>query len=197
MQKNIFLAIGVLCCTMFSCQNTDKKETAEKEKDATAVVIDSSAFKVKKEEVKIKTMEKPAPSSAEEVEKLLDSKDVSTLNEYQKIAQQFIVACGKKDYEKVANYLAYNASDAQRRNKDHYNIANQQEFSIVKTTADVVFGFLSESKDFQVMSYKTQDTKNGKIHAVEILFYEKGIGMNRRFFEMIDTPKGVLIYNMY
>lgn len=191
---------AILMVLSQSCKDKKAKDdkNTEEQVDETVVEVDSSAFTLKKGETHDFGVIKDAePSSPEDVSKLVDSGDLGALNDYQKFAQEFINACGKKNYEKAAKYLSYMGSDNSRLFKDHFNYANAQEKNIVKTTVDVVFGFLAESNDYKfISSQEVNDPKIGKKRVLEITFFKKGIGVNRRFFEIIDTPKGKLIYNM-
>lgn len=135
-------------------------------------------------------------SSKEDVEKLVGSEDVSRLNEYQKFAQEFIAACGKKDYPKVAKYLAYKGDDYSRVNITSFNYSKANEKNTVKVTADVIYNFLAESKNYEFISYNERMDGIGKVHVLEITFFKKGKGMNRRFIELIDTKNGLLIHQM-
>ena len=168
----IFLISGLI-----QACDSEKKETAEEKKETPAVVIDSSAFKAKKTDIKnFKVVEEVELSSAAEVEKLVKAGSLSDLNDYQKFAQEFISASATKNYTKAASYLAYTGSDKSRVGTDHFIFANANEKGVVKTTVDVVYNFLAESNDFKFISSKEGKNKKGQdVQILEITFFKKGI----------------------
>lgn len=199
MKKYSYLIVcAVLVALTHSCDSkSEKDKNTEKDKDA-SVQIDSSAFKAKKTDIKnFKVVEDAVLSTPDEVEKLVNSEDVAFLNEFQKFAQEFIGACATKNYSKASNYLAYTGTVKSRVGVDHFNYENAAEKNVVKTTVDVVFNFLAESKNYKFISSKAGKNKKGQnVEILEITFFKKGMGVNRRFFEILETPKGMLISNM-
>lgn len=198
MRRNIYLSVLIaFSFWMSSCDSKDSK-TEKNDTEAVHIVIDSSAFKVPKTELKdFKVRQETLLSSPEEVAALVNLKNRANLDAYQKFAQEFISACANKDYSKAAQYLSYTGAEKNRIGADHLVYENASEKGIVKTTVDVVYNFLAESKDYKFISSKTGKTKSGKkLQLLEITFFKKEIGVNRRFFEIVDTPKGMLIANM-
>lgn len=193
--KQYLLSFGFLLLIFQSC---DSKSEDSNNTETPAVVIDSSAFTVKKTEVKtFKAVEDAEPSSAADVEKMASSEDLNALNTHQKFAQEFISASATKNYAKAAQYLAYVGADKARLGKDHFNFENINEQVVVKTTVDVIYNFLAESSDYEFISSKEGKNKKGEaVQVLEITFFKKGMGVNRRFFELKDTPNGMLISNM-
>lgn len=196
--KNIFVVLFLLI-TLISCESNEevKKETSREDLSKVKVVIDSNAINiVKKDFSELAKSKNQEPATTQEINTMVSNKNESKLNEYQEFVQGFFNESAKQNYLEASKYLAYNGNDLNRKNKDFYNAANSNELSIVKSTVDVIFGFLKESKDYEFISFEEKSEEVGTVYIVELTFFKKGIGFNRRFFELIDSPKGKLIYNM-
>jgi len=202
MKRNNFKYVAYFAMIMFlstSCKDKNAKNDNLDPNLQDSTLVDSSDLGLNTDGVQdFNSIKEIEPSSPEEVKKMVDSGNLATLDDYQKFAQEFINACGTKNYEKASKYMSYLGSDKSRLHKDHFNYSNAKEKGIVKTTADVVFTFLAESNNYKFISaQEVNDPKaGGKKQVLEITFFKKGMGVNRRFFEIIDTPKGMLIYNM-
>ncbi len=194
---NRFIIVFTLLICFTSCNNEAKKEKKDESTKNTTIVIDSTAFKAEKKDYKIESVVKDVVlSSKAEVITLVKSIDEQNLDKQQKFAQEFFIACAQQDYSKAASFLAYKGTDASRNNKASYDASIANEKSVVKTTVDVIFGFLAESSNYKFVSSKEKVVSVGKVQNLEITFFKKGLGINRLFFEVIDTENGMLIYNM-
>jgi uncharacterized protein GlcG (DUF336 family) len=207
--KSIYYSIVSIFLTSLvlnSCQNASNseknkdetvKEINNKDQSKVVLAIDSNAINVvKRNNTDYKVTKEETPATAEEISQMVSSEKSATLNEYQKVVQQFFKACGEKDYNVAASLLAYNGKDVKRKNKDHYDMRVPNEIQIVKSTVAVVYGFLQESKNYEFITFDEKSSVNGTFGMMEVSFFKKGLGINRRQFAVTDTPKGMLIVDM-
>ncbi len=196
---SISLVFTLICYLSISCNQKQDSLTNENTKVHKEVVIDidSNSLKINKKDVKNFIVSKDdTPASKEEINEMVSREKVGSLNKNQQVVQFFFKACSAKDYVAASKLMVYNGKDINRKGKDSYDANNPSELSIVKATVDVIYGFLEESKDYEFISFEEKTTKKGKVFINEVSFFKKGIGINRRFFEVIDTPKGKLISEM-
>lgn len=206
--KSIYYSIVVIFLSSLvlnSCQNTadseknknkDTKEINKKDGSKVVIAIDSNAINVvKRNNTDFKVTKEEKPATKDEIISMV-SKDISGLNDYQKIVQLFFKACADKNYNAAAHFLAYNGNDTKRKNKDSYDMARPNEIQIVKSTVDVVYGFLQESKSYEFITFDERSNVNGTFGMMEVSFFKKGLGINRRQFAVTNTPKGMLIVDM-
>lgn len=208
MKSNKYAIIAFLFTSifLFSCKNTPKTPTDSEEvakeinkKDASNVVlaIDSNAINVvKRNNTDFKVTKEEVPATTAEINAMISSEDIAKLNDYQKVVQSFLKATAEKDFNAAASSLAYNGNDAKRKHLDSYNMATANEVQIVKSTVDVVYSFLQESKSYEFITYEEKSTPKGTVATIEVSFFKKGLGINRRHFIVADTPKGKLIVEM-
>jgi len=168
------------------------KEPVKNTEQEVVVDISSKDYKIIKDITPIEVKRDTKPATNAEIHKMVSSIDVSKLNEKQKVLQNFMKSTANKDYITASRLLAYNGTDLKRKNKEPYNHKNTQELNIVKSTVDVVHGFLKESNNYQFISYK----ENGDKAIIELTFFKKSLGMNRHYFDVADTPNGLLIVGM-
>ncbi len=189
----------IISFSLFSCQSNKKdNETINNsehiEENKTAVIdIKTDAKKIVKKGVPEIQLEKDESlATEEEINKMISDEKVKNLNDNQKIVQSFLKACANKDYTSVAKFMAYKGNDKSRINKDSFNAENSSELNVVKATGDIIYGFIKESKEYQFLTY----IEKGNLATVEVSFFKKGLGINRRFFDVIDSPKGKIIIGM-
>ena len=197
-----FTIIIIAILSLNSCDNskdsreitnnvTNKKDTLDVKID-----IDSNALKIDKKDFKdFKVTKEQKPATKQEIINMI-SEESKGLNKHQKYVQEFFAACSNKDYKKAAKFIAYKGTDKSRINKDSFNPENVKELKVAKMTVDVIYGFLEESKDYKFMSMNENSTPAGNIYEIEVSFFKKGMGINRRHFSVLDSPNGLIIYDM-
>ena len=174
------------------------EDTKTKDSDKNVVIdINTKDVKIDKTGIKdFKVGKDEKPATKEEINTMVSNEKSEKLDKYQIFVQEFISACAQKDYKKAAKYIAYNGKDKSRVNKESFNPNNANEMNIVKATVDVVYGFLAESKDYKFISSKDLNTPAGKVKEIEVSFFKKGLGINRRFFDIANTSNGLIISDM-
>ena len=135
-------------------------------------------------------------SVEENAEQLVDLKDQSKLNPAQIQVQKLLQSCVKNNYEAAAKTIMYRGKDEKRVGVDSFNYLNANEANTVKITCEVLKGWLGESKNYEFISYQEVETDYGPQHVVEIMFKKEKLGVNRHFFYLVDSPKGMLLVNM-
>ena len=204
--KYAIIALLLISIVLFSCENTsDSSEGSTKvtevinKKDASKVVmaIDSNAINVvKRNPADFKVIKDEKPATQAEINQMVSKENQKDLNEYQKVVQSFLKACAEKDFNAAASLLAYNGTDVKRKHQDAYDLSIANEVQIVKSTVDVVYGFMLESKDYEFITYNEKSTPKGTYATMEVSFFKKGMGINRRQFDVADTKGGKLIVDM-
>lgn len=201
-----FTAFLLTSSFLFSCKNESKPTEVKQAKtedinkpskqiDPSKVVmaIDSNSIRLNKNKIpNFKVTKEVEPSSSLEIMKMVSDLKTSDLNENQKFIQSFLSACANKNAQIASSSLAYNGNDTKRKNIDHYRMTNPNEIKIVQSTMDVIYNLLAESSTYKYVSYN----KNQGISTIEVSFFKKGLGINRRYFDVLDTPKGKLIIGM-
>jgi len=199
----IISLIIFLILSLISCKNdTDKKEITnnlaeQKEEPKVVIDINTDSFELDKKDIatyKVTKEEKPA--TKEEISKMIADKNSKKKNKHQTFVQDFFEACSNKDYAKAAKFMAYKGMDKTRLNKDSFNPSNPLELNTVKATVDVIYGFLQESRNYEFIAFNEKVSKKGKIYEIEVSFFKKGIGINRRFFDIMESEKGLIIFEM-
>jgi hypothetical protein len=127
---------------------------------------------------------------------LLDKKNTKDLNQNQLMVQNLLKYCSESNFEAASKLLSYIGEDQQRLYRDHFNYANASEKSIVKITCDVITKWLKESADYEFISYETTPSEIGEIHSVEVLFKKQNIGINRKFFRLVESKKGPIVVSI-
>lgn len=135
-------------------------------------------------------------SSSVNINELVNSKDQSQLNEVQLVIQNLLKYCAEDKIESASKIIAYMGDDNTRMYKDHFNYNNASERSIVNITCDVIKKWLKESSTYEFISYETTPSEIGTIHSVEVMFQKQGVGINRRFFRLVNSKKGMILVAM-
>jgi hypothetical protein len=127
---------------------------------------------------------------------LLDKKNLKDLNKNQLMVQNLLKHCSESNFEAASKMLSYIGEDQQRLYRDHFNYSNASEKSIVKITCDVITKWLKESADYEFISYETSPSEIGEIYSVEVLFKKQNIGINRKFFRLVESKKGPIVVSI-
>jgi hypothetical protein len=130
------------------------------------------------------------------VDELLSKRNVSELNAYELVIQNLLKNCAEGNYEAASKVLSYIGEDEKRLYRDHFNYANASEKSIVKITCDVITKWLKESADYEFISFETSPSEIGTINSVEIMFKKQNIGINRKFFRLVESKKGPIVVSI-
>jgi len=164
---------------LIACNSSDSQE-----KESDEVKVEESNEEVNKN------------TTVTNAEQLVEQKDRSKLNAAQLQVQTLLKSCVNNDYEAAAKTIMYRGKDQNRVGVDSFDNSNKSEANTVKITCEVIKGWLGESKDYEFISYQEVETDLGPQHVVEIMFKKEKIGVNRHFFYLIDTPKGMLLVDM-
>lgn len=131
-----------------------------------------------------------------DINELVKSKDESQLNESQLVIQNLLKYCAEDKMESASKIIAYIGEDENRLYKDHFNYGNASEKSIVKITCDVINKWLKESATYEFISYDFQPSEIGNVHSVEVMFQKQGVGVNRKFFRLVNSKKGLILVSI-
>lgn len=175
------LFFAILLSTLYSCKENSNNTT----NDATITSTDTIPTEI--EPVKDTVTTKKEPKD------LVAAKDETKLNNAQLAVQDLLEACVDKNYTKAAEVIMYRGQDASRKFVDSFNPNTPSELKTVEVTCSVIEAWLDESKSYEFISYK--ETEEG-VHEVEVLFVNEKLGLNRKFFQMISTEKGMLLANI-
>ena len=127
---------------------------------------------------------------------LVTAKDQSKLNPAQLNVQKLLMSCVTKDYNIAASLIMYRGTDQSRIGKDTFKYSNPNEANTVNVTCEVINNWLGSSKSYEFISYKQEQTEYGMQYVVEVLFSKQKIGIERHFFYLMDSPKGLILVNM-
>lgn len=134
--------------------------------------------------------------NATDINALVKSKDESQLNESQLVIQNLLKYCAEDKIESASKILSYIGEDQSRLYKDHFNYSNASEKSIVKITCDVINKWLKESATYEFISYDMKPSEIGTVHSVEVMFQKQGVGINRKFFRLVNSKKGMILVSI-
>jgi hypothetical protein len=135
-------------------------------------------------------------NSSVDINALVKNKETADLNEAQGVIQNLLKYCVEDKMQEASKIIAYMGDDASRMFKDHFNYSNASEKSIVNITCDVIKKWLKESSTYEFISYEATDSEIGTIHSVEVMFQKQGVGINRRFFRLVNSKKGMILVAM-
>jgi hypothetical protein len=170
----------------FSCNevNESKESNASKENQNP---IDSSDLKVPSSN---------SLSSKDNAKAMISDIDESKLNLAQNNVQKLLASCVVKDFQTAASLIMYRGTEQSRVGKDSFNYANPKEANTVNVTCEVINNWLDASQSYEFISYNEELTEYGKQYIVEILFSKQKLGIERHFFYLMDSPKGLILVNM-
>lgn len=174
-----YLFILITLFTLGSCNNNDKESNNIEVENKDSLNLDGENL-----------------NENNKVEQLVGLKDQSKLNTAQLQVQKLLESCVMNNYEVAAKTIMYRGKDQSRMGNDFFNNANPQEANTVKVTCDVIKQWLGESENYEFISYQEVETDMGPQHVVEVMFKKAKLGVNRHFFYLMDTPKGMLLVNM-
>lgn len=183
MQKHAFISYFLMILLLFSCKNDTSTEGTKNSDN----LEDSS--QVKQVDSSLETINSNAES-------LVAGKDESKLNLAQLNVQKLLESCVRKDYAAAASLIMYRGADQTRLGVDAFNYSNPNEANTVRVTCDVINNWLGESESYEFISYSEEQTEYGMQYVVEVLFAKQKIGIDRHFFYLMNSPKGLILVNM-
>jgi len=151
---------------------------------------------VSKDSLILLNTDQTPPSSDTNAADLVSSMDQSKLNLAQLNVQKLLMSCVTKDYSTAASLIMYRGTDQSRLGNDSFKYSNPKEANTVNVTCDVINNWLGSSKSYDFISYKEEPSEYGPQYIVEVLFSKQKIGIERHFFYLMDSPKGLILVNM-
>jgi hypothetical protein len=127
---------------------------------------------------------------------LVSSKDQSKLNLAQLNVQKLLTSCVTNEFSIAASLIMYRGTDQSRLGNDSFKYSNPNEANTVNVTCEVINNWLGSSKSYDFISYKEEPSEYGPQYIVEVLFSKQKIGIERHFFYLMDSPKGLILVNM-
>lgn len=135
-------------------------------------------------------------STAFNAESLVQTKNTSKLNPAQLSVQKLLETCVQGKYSEAAKFIMYRGKDESRMGQDSFNYSNPNEASTVQITCEVIVAWLGTSKSYEFISYQEEETDFGTQYIVELMFQKEKLGVERHFFYLMNTQKGMMLVNM-
>ena len=129
-------------------------------------------------------------------ESLVQNMDASKLNPSQLAVQKLLTSCVSGQYAEAAKVIMYRGGDQNRLGLDSFNYQNENEANTVKVTCEVITSWLGASQSYEFISFQEEETEFGTQNVVEIMFKKEKLGVERHFFYLMETPKGMMLVNM-
>ncbi len=129
-------------------------------------------------------------------ESLVQNMDASKLNPSQLAVQKLLTSCVSGQYAEAAKVIMYRGGDQSRLGLDSFNYQNENEANTVKVTCEVITSWLGASQSYEFISFQEEETEFGTQNVVEIMFKKEKLGVERHFFYLMETPKGMMLVNM-
>jgi hypothetical protein len=168
--------------------NDSNSSTSDDNKD----VIDTSKIDIIDAEVQLPVVKNDDLNA----ENLVNTKDASKLNAAQMSIQKLLESCVKDKYDEAAKVIMYRGADESRMGQDSFNYLNANEANTVRVTCEVIKSWLGASQSYDFISYQEEESEFGMQYAVEIMFKKEKLGVERHFFYLMNTPKGMMLVDM-